>query len=149
VTPCCPVKRYQRFGGTCCHDLLILFRIRVTSGSNLGLETILTMVSAIFPSSSTKCRTEPQTGPQLLHSTSFPFHYRSPNIDAMLIKPTINKQSCNGSVGIATGYMPDGQGIGVRLPVGARDFSRLHGVQIGYYPTGNRCSYSGDKAAGA
>jgi hypothetical protein len=39
--------------------------------------------------------------------------------------------SQGSSVGIATGYELDDRGSGVRLPVEAGNFSRLHSVQTG------------------
>jgi hypothetical protein len=57
-------------------------------------------------------------------------------------------------VSIATGNGMDDRGVGVRVPVG-QEFSPLHVVQTGsgVHPTscpmGTRCSFPGDKAAGA
>jgi hypothetical protein len=58
------------------------------------------------------------------------------------------------SVGIATGYVLDGRGVGVRVPVGAR-FSPLHVVQTDYgahpasYLIGTEGSFPVCKAAEA
>jgi hypothetical protein len=54
--------------------------------------------------------------------------------------------SRDNAVGIATGYGPDGQEVGVRVPVGAGYFP-LHVVQTGsgahpaYYPMGTGGSF--------
>jgi hypothetical protein len=61
--------------------------------------------------------------------------------------------SRDSSVGIATDYGLDDRMIGVRFPVGAENFSRLH-VHTGSeahpasYPMGTGGSYPGGKAAG-
>jgi hypothetical protein len=58
------------------------------------------------------------------------------------------------SLFIATGYGLDDQGVGVRVPVGARIFT-FHLVQTGSwdrpasYPMGTGSSFVGGKAAGA
>jgi len=58
-------------------------------------------------------------------------------------------------LGIATGYGPDDQMIGVRFLAGTGNFSLRHYVQTGSgahpasYPTGIRCSFTGGKTAGA
>jgi hypothetical protein len=58
------------------------------------------------------------------------------------------------SVGIATGYGVDDQGVGVRVRMG-REFSILHAVQTGSgvdpasYPMDTGDSFPGGKAAGA
>jgi hypothetical protein len=62
-------------------------------------------------------------------------------------------QSWDSAVGIATGYGLDGQGIGARVPVGAR-FSPLTVVQTscrahpGSYRMGTVASFPGDKTTG-
>jgi hypothetical protein len=70
------------------------------------------------------------------------------------IHPCI-KQSRDGSVGIALGYVLDYRSSGVRFPPGAGNFSFHRQVQNGSwahpasYPMGTRCSFPGGKAAGA
>jgi hypothetical protein len=62
--------------------------------------------------------------------------------------------SRDSSVGIALGYGLDDRGSRVRFPEGAGNFSLHHRVQNGSgahpdsYPTGNRGSFPGGKAAG-
>jgi hypothetical protein len=62
-------------------------------------------------------------------------------------------RSRDSSVGIATGYALNNQGVGVRVPVGSRIFF-LHVVQTGSevhpssYPMGTGGSFSGGKAVG-
>jgi hypothetical protein len=63
-------------------------------------------------------------------------------------------KSRDNSVGIATGYGLDDQGVGVRVPVG-QEFSVLHAVQADCgvhptsYPMGTGGSVPWGKAAGA
>jgi hypothetical protein len=63
-------------------------------------------------------------------------------------------KSRDSAVGIATGYVLDDQGVGVRVPLG-KEFSLLHVVQTGSgvhptsYPMGTGGSFSGGKAARA
>jgi hypothetical protein len=65
------------------------------------------------------------------------------------------KKSRDSSVGIATDYGLDDRIIGVRIPVGAGNFSLRHRVQTGSgahpvsYPMGTRGSFPGGKAAAA
>jgi hypothetical protein len=65
----------------------------------------------------------------------------------------INNKSWDSTVGIATGYGLDDQGVGVRVPVGQKS-SFLHVVQTGSevhqtsYPMGTGSSFPGGKAAG-
>jgi hypothetical protein len=68
---------------------------------------------------------------------------------------TVNNKSRDSSVGISLGYGLDNRGSSVRFPVGARNFSLHHRVQIGSgahsasYPRGTGGSFPGSKAAGA
>jgi hypothetical protein len=70
---------------------------------------------------------------------------------SLLQRPT---KSLGSSDGNETGYGWDDQGSGVRLPVGAGNFSVLHHVQTGSwahpasYPKGTRGSFSGVKRPG-
>jgi hypothetical protein len=65
----------------------------------------------------------------------------------------ITGDSQDSPVGIATGYVLDGRGIGVRVPVGS-SFSPLHVVQTSpgtrpaSYPLGAGAVSPGGKAAG-
>jgi hypothetical protein len=65
VAPCGLVKRYRRFGGTCCLDLLILLRKMPDSTSNWATTTSFHILSSSLP---------------IILSSM------------LLIKPTINKQ---------------------------------------------------------
>jgi hypothetical protein len=62
--------------------------------------------------------------------------------------------SQDSAVSVATGYLPDGWGVGVRVVVWAR-FTPLHIIHTGSgactasYPKGNKDSFLGGKAAGA
>jgi hypothetical protein len=58
-------------------------------------------------------------------------------------------RSQDSSVGIATGYGLDDQGIGVRVPIWSK-FSLLHVVQIVHpsYPMGTAAFFPGGKATG-
>jgi hypothetical protein len=64
-------------------------------------------------------------------------------------------RSPDSSVGIAAGYAPDGEGIGVRFPAGATGFALLYNFQTGSgahavsYPEGTGCSFPGCIAARA
>jgi hypothetical protein len=63
-------------------------------------------------------------------------------------------RSRDNAVGIATGYGLDDQGVGVRVPVGARIFSSPQrqtgsGVHPASYPMGTGGSFHGDKAVRA
>jgi hypothetical protein len=65
---------------------------------------------------------------------------------------TISYKNRGSSVGIVTGYEPDGGGL---IPDGARKFYVLNNVQTASgahtasYPVGARCYFPWDKAAGA
>jgi hypothetical protein len=58
------------------------------------------------------------------------------------------------AVGIATAYGLDDRGVGVRVPVGVKNFSLVYIVQTGSgahptsYPMGTGGSFPGGKAAG-
>jgi hypothetical protein len=65
------------------------------------------------------------------------------------------RRSRDSPVGIATGYGLDDREVGVRVSVGARNFSLLHVVQIGSgahptsYPMGTGDSFPRGKGTGA